>query len=493
MCIAHFSPRNMAASQLFDLMNVDADDLQYPPGLADGFYRLCFDDNATRGANWTIGTGSRSLPSPNVDIQLYPQASFLSSRTYHDHIDPKHACLFVHPVSGVLMLQNLSMKPITCTGYDAKGNLTTSACTISARSPIIGSCYVLHRRVTRLDFGPLSFEVQIRKFDYSRFIRLRDNHLRVDRRSLPIQLINPFALLDKTSMIKTEDVAIFAEVSSSLSGGVKLTTGNPYVVKHSVMDPNHLTRRHEYGLMLAFSKGRSQGLLQTVCSPSSRPKEGGAATYTMGMALFSFHSYFSRLGPAVLGPAFLGYVRGSLRGLHSLHSSGIAHESVNPHTILLLPDIQDGLVKGPADMRAVICPIVKAVTQETDSNWRFLAPRSGRGRGDRGAADIWALGATWHWALTVNKALGDVPRESEKKEVSIGQLRADGVLYSDFWALLKKMMAHDPSSRPTTQDVLDDVFWTHVEENGSPRPRAAKRAKTAHAAADGIVVAKLPK
>lgn len=483
----------MAASQLFDLMNVDADDLLYPPGLSDGFYRLCLDDNATHGANWTIGTGSRSLPSPSVDIQLYPQASLLSSRTYHDHIAPKHACIFVHPVSGVLMLENLSTKPITCTGYDAKGNLTTSACTISARSPIVGRFYVLHRRVTRLDFGPLSFEVQIRRFDYSRFIRLRDSHLSVDRRSLPLQVISPFALLDKTSVLKPEDVAIFAEVSSSLSGGIKLTTGNPYVVKHSVMDPNHLTRRHEYGLMLSFSKGASQGLLQTSCSPSSRPKEGGAATYTMSMALFSFHSYYSMLGPAVLGPAFLSYVRGSLRGLHTLHSNGIFHGSVNPHTVLLLPDMQDGLVRGPADMRAVICPIAKAVTQETDPNSRFTAPRLGSGHGDRGSADIWALGATWRWALTVNEASGDVPKESEKKEVSIGQVRADGVLYADFWALLKKMMAHDPSSRPTTQDVLDDVFWTHVEGNGSPGPRAAKRAKTAHAVADGISVAKLPK
>ncbi|KAH6604297.1 hypothetical protein Trco_007743 [Trichoderma cornu-damae] len=218
MCIAHFSPRNIAASQLFDLMNVDADDLQYPPGLSDGFYRLCLDDNAAHGANWTIGTGSRRLPSPNVDIQLYPQASFLSSRTYHNHVDPKHACIIMHPVSSVLMLENFSTKPIACTSYNAKGNLTTSACTISARSLII------------------------QRFDYSRFTRLRDSHLRIDRWSLPIQVINPLALLDSTSMLKPEDVAIFTEVSGSLSGGVKLTTGNLYVVKHSVMDTNHLTR-----------------------------------------------------------------------------------------------------------------------------------------------------------------------------------------------------------------------------------------------------------
>ncbi|KAH6604296.1 hypothetical protein Trco_007742 [Trichoderma cornu-damae] len=194
----------------------------------------------------------------------------------------------------------------------------------------------------------------------------------------------------------------------------------------------------------------------------------------MGMALFSYHLYFSRLGLAVLGLAFLTYVRCSLRGLHTLYSSGIAYGGINPYTIILLLDVQDGLVKGPADMRAVICPIVKLVTQETDSNWRFLALRSGRGSGNREAADIWA-------------------KESERKEVSIGQLRADGILYSDFWALLKNMMAHDPSSRPTTQDVLDDVFWTRVDENGSPRPRAAKRVKATHAAADGAIMAKPPK
>lgn len=54
-------------------------------------------------------------------------------------------------------------------------------------------------------------------------------------------------------------------------------------------------------------------------------------------------------------------------------------------------------------------------------------------------------------------------------------------------------MARDPPSQPTTQELLDDVFWTHIRDNGSPELMAAKQAKTAHAAAEGIIVASLPK
>ncbi|KAL6886867.1 hypothetical protein GGI43DRAFT_388486 [Trichoderma evansii] len=196
------------------------------------------------------------LPSPNFNVKLFSQAPFSSSRIYHEHIAPKHAYIFMHPISGVLMLKNLTAKPI------------------ASDTP---------RR------WPLPFDNQIRRFDYSKFVRLRDNHLRIDRRSLLIQIINPLVPLDKTSKLNPEDVAIFA---------------------------------------------------------GELAKEDCAGTYTIDMALFNFHSYFS--------------VRGSLKGQHILHVSCIAHGGVKSHTILLLPGLQDGSVKELAEMYAAICSIVKA-------------------------------------------------------------------------------------------------------------------------------------
>jgi serine/threonine protein kinase len=70
--------------------------------------------------------------------------------------------------------------------------------------------------------------------------------------------------------------------------------------------------------------------------------------------------------------------------------------------------------------------------------------------------------------------------------------QAGQVLDTEFSSLIKKMMAHDPSSRPTTQDLLDDTIWNHIEDNTLPKPRT-KRVKTIHTVNDGSAAAGLPR
>lgn len=93
------------------------------------------------------------------------------------------------------MIENHTTKPIVCTGYIDSGKERTSKCTI-LKDYKTDDCptYVLHRRVTCLDFGPFAFSLRIEEFDHAAFLTLRNLYISADKQSLPIQVIDPFIL-----------------------------------------------------------------------------------------------------------------------------------------------------------------------------------------------------------------------------------------------------------------------------------------------------------
>lgn len=377
------------------------------------------------------------------------------------------------------MIKNHTKKPIACVGYDAGGNVTTSTYTISEGDIRYSPTYVLHRRVTRLDFGPLSFNLEIEHFNYAAFIKLRNKYLHVDEQSLPIQVINPFTLLDNTTQLHPEEVAIVAEVSGSLSGGISLITGKPYVIKHSIIKPNHSGCQMEYDLMSTFSKEQPLQLLPTVCKPTQQPQEYRTATYTMDMALFSLHSYFTKYPAAMTNSEFFHYAQDIFIGLHILHSKGTVHGNINPHTLLLLSYPEALPAKTSLKMHAAICPIVKSAPRDTDQNRPFVAPCPKGGKQYSKEADIWALGATWLWCLDIYDSVSADPKHRSlntmvKLNDTLTQSQCE--LTRKFLTMVKRMVVSDPSRRPTTQDLLQSTLWVMMRDNPSmPMLRYRKR------------------
>ncbi|KAL7928033.1 kinase-like domain-containing protein [Trichoderma chlorosporum] len=432
---------------------------KYPRGFNKGYYHIGFyPDKSQRQEFWTIGTGYKSEP---VDIQLRPRNHFSSSKDCFKHISPKHARISIHPISGFLMIENLSAKPVVCTGYKDDGDddngdngdgNTTRALIINK-----GDTYVLHKRVTQLKFGELSFNVKFDRFNHEKFIKLRNKYIAISQKSLPMQVINPFVLLDDTTQPSVHTIATIAEVYGSLSCGLNLRTGVPYVIKHSILEPNQPTRQREYNLMMAFSKLESPYLIPTVVD--QRSHQHGIVTYVMRMALFSIHSYLTITQNTVTNFEVVRYARDTLEGLHFLHGKNIIHGNINPHTLLLLPNSRDGM---PSRMHAAICPIVKRASNRSQ---RFERPRlEAFSKED----DIRALGAAWLWCFTMNdNGIADNGWEALAQE----ETRYGEILDIKFSNMLESMMTDESSRRPTCQQLLNNTFWASLEKKRNSRKR----------------------
>ncbi|KAL7938206.1 hypothetical protein V8C35DRAFT_291218 [Trichoderma chlorosporum] len=475
---ARLSPGNLAAEQLFDLMSVGSDYTQYSPHLCKGFYRIGMDhERAMRRQAWTIGTGSRNSDAPNVDIQLYPRQHFSSSRGYRSHIAKRHASIFIHPISGVLMIRNHATIPITCVGYNSSGKMTTSSYTICEGDARYQSTYMLHRRVTRLDFGPLSFNLEIEHVEHAKFFTLRNLYLSVDEQSLPLQVINPFTILDDNKLLDPGEVVAIGEVSGSLSGGISLITGNPYVVKYSVIKPNHLSCQLEYSLMSTFSNEQITQLLPTNCTPNQQPEDYHMAIYTMEMALFSLHSYFLQFSETITDLEFFTYAQDALVGLHHLHSRGIVHGNINPHTLLLLPHSGSLSAEAPVRMRAAISPIVKSAPRGPKQDRSCIAPWLKGSRLGSMEADISALGALWLWCLGLhNGDLTDSDRAFNATVMLNDSLaQFESVKTRKFLRMVITMIASDALRRPTSGELLNNPLWTMIDDSpGIPISRLRK-------------------
>lgn len=105
-------------------------------------------------------------------------------------------------------------------------------------------------------------------------------------------------------------------------------------------------------------------------------------------------------------PAVIRAVAGAARAAHALHEAGVAHRDIEPRNVLVtdgggkLRDL--GLVRA-ADPHASMSMMPSADAVE------FIDPWLMKGESPSRASDLYALGATLHFALCGRSLFGDLP------------------------------------------------------------------------------------
>ncbi|RLK52744.1 serine/threonine-protein kinase [Microbacterium telephonicum] len=164
--------------------------------------------------------------------------------------------------------------------------------------------------------------------------------------------------------------------------------------------------------------------------------------------------------------------------LHVVHAAGIVHRDIKPSNILLSPSPVPG---GPALAKLADFGIAHLLGSDritrpgtTIGTAAYVAPEQVRGAAPAATADIYSLGLVLREATTGTRAFP----HSRGNEQLFARLQADpdlpDALDPQWRALLRAMLARDPSDRPTSLEIVGTL---------GPLPSAAAAAVApAHAA-----------
>ena len=138
------------------------------------------------------------------------------------------------------------------------------------------------------------------------------------------------------------------------------------------------------------------------------------------------------------------------RAAHALHEVGVAHRDIKPSNVMLengggrLGDLGLAQVLNPGQTVTGIGPL---------GALEYLAPEIVRGEPATRATDAWAIGATFHHALTGQSAFPDLPTGSlldALRHLLRTPPALDGGLGLADRAVVERCMAATPEERPAT-------------------------------------------
>ncbi|XP_074020013.1 inactive serine/threonine-protein kinase PLK5-like [Numenius arquata] len=165
------------------------------------------------------------------------------------------------------------------------------------------------------------------------------------------------------------------------------------------------------------------------------------------------------------------YLRQIISGLRYLHAQGIVHRDLKPSNFLVTEEMQVkigdlGLARreAPAGRRwGALC-----------GTPGYLAPEVLDRKGHGVPSDVWALGCAMYTALT-----GSPPFEAAQRQELYWRIRAARYPLSPHLsprarALIARLLAPEPTARPSLRDVLDHGFFTQGFTPDKLPPRACR-------------------
>lgn len=168
-------------------------------------------------------------------------------------------------------------------------------------------------------------------------------------------------------------------------------------------------------------------------------------------------------GPVPPGAARTA-VAHAARAAHALHESGIAHNDIKPGNVLL--DVNGGKL-ADLGLSKVLRPGVTITGLGSSASVEFLDPGLLRGEAPSRGSDIFALGATLHWALAGQGLYGKLPRDNTivaMRRVLSRPAEISASLDPAASAVIASAISPDRAARPTT--ALE--FAESVEALGLP-------------------------
>ncbi|NXX97336.1 PLK5 kinase, partial [Centropus bengalensis] len=92
----------------------------------------------------------------------------------------------------------------------------------------------------------------------------------------------------------------------------------------------------------------------------------------------------------------------------------------------------------------------------------YLAPEVLDRKGHGVPSDIWALGCAMYTALTGSPPFEGAQRQELYQSIWAARYPLSPHLSPRARALLARLLAPEPTARPSLQEVLDDSFFTQV-------------------------------
>jgi serine/threonine protein kinase len=153
--------------------------------------------------------------------------------------------------------------------------------------------------------------------------------------------------------------------------------------------------------------------------------------------------------------AALSAVAGAARAAHALHEAGIAHNDIKPGNVML-PDDGGGKL-ADLGLSRVLTPGMTVSGLGSTASVEYLDPAVLRGAAPSRASDIFALGATLHWALAGEGLYGELPADNAlvaMRRVLSRQPVVSGALDPAARDLVSEAISEDPARRPPTAQAL---------------------------------------
>jgi serine/threonine protein kinase len=142
------------------------------------------------------------------------------------------------------------------------------------------------------------------------------------------------------------------------------------------------------------------------------------------------------------------------RGAHALHEVGVSHRDIKPQNVFVT---DDGGVLGDLGLAQLLNRGQTVTGIGPIGAIEYMAPEMIRDAAGSRAADVWALGATLHRALTGTSLYpGLVPGDllASLRHVLSTRPLIDPDLDPDAHSLIEACLAQDPADRPLTAEEL---------------------------------------
>lgn len=161
-------------------------------------------------------------------------------------------------------------------------------------------------------------------------------------------------------------------------------------------------------------------------------------------------------------PSRLRALANAARGAHALHEHGQLHAAICPHAIALTAPEQGVLASaGPSTGGAILSPPSladgdKPLAQIGYPPLAYMDPQLLRGEGGRWS-DIWALGATAHYALTGAApfpGIEDLPVVQALSQLLTATAPARRDVPAAVSSVVAGCLAPDPADRPATAEEV---------------------------------------
>lgn len=320
-----------------------------------------------------------------------------------------------------------------------------------------------------LRIGPLDFVLNISVDDETAYTTNRNNYMRKWRQNWDhsfgiYKCLDP---LPRPTHLRLGDVIIYQTISRGAFGvvrvGVDRRSGDVVACKTI-----HCHRRHDaYMVMneiriasiIPLSMVGVVHLIGSSCEHGHSPPCFGNVLEDVHLIMpYAPFSFETTAWHEITLATRLKLFRQVLEGLGNLHTAGIMHRDISPRNLLVFS------YQPPV---AAICDFGKSKHGIKGKESRlgppaFTAPEPGRQEEYTNAIDMFSLGLSMLASFQGCRWAGPLSDAGNYTRVLDHLANLQGHMPDDLVALLRSMLAWDPSDRPTAEQALADKIWEKV-------------------------------